>query len=170
MKHQPVELRSLMPDETTGVADCESGRPTSVEPAEDVPRSAPVPSAIPTPDAVCDAADPTGVVVWHRKHLRVDDHRALSQAVADGDAVCPLFVFDPAFYGGDGLACDARIRVLEEAVASLDRVYAETPTPVTRVNAADMTARAEGYADAALPLDSERQRLRETTGGISPAP
>ena len=137
-----------MPDETTGVADCESGRSASIEPTEDVPRSAPVPSAIPTPDAVCDAADPTGVVVWHRKHLRVDDHRALSRAIADGDAVCPLFIFDPAFYGGDGLACDARIRVLEEAVASLDRVYAEAPTPVTRVNAADMTARAEAMMAA----------------------
>jgi len=148
-----------MPDETTDVTDRESGRSASVEPAEDGPRSAPVPSAIPTPDAVCDATDPTGVVVWHRKHLRVDDHRALSRAIADGDAVCPLFVFDPAFYGGDGLACDARIRVLEEAVASLDRVYAETPTPVMRVKTGDTTARAEAMmtadsADASTGTDA----------------
>ena len=137
-----------MPDETTGMADREGGRSIAVEPAEGAPRSAPIPSVIPTPDAVCDAPDPTGVVVWHRKHLRVDDHRALSQAVADGDAVCPLFVFDPAFYGGDGLACDARIRVLEEAVTSLDRVYAATPAQETRVKTGDTTARAEAMMAA----------------------
>ena len=137
-----------MPDETTGMADREGGRSIAVEPAEGAPRSAPIPSVIPTPDAVCDAPDPTGVVVWHRKHLRVDDHRALSQAVADGDAVCPLFVFDPAFYGGDGLACDARIRVLEEAVTSLDRVYAATPAQETRVKTGDTTARTEAMMAA----------------------
>lgn len=62
--------------------------------------------------------------MWHRKHLRVEDQLVLSRAVADGDAVCPLFVFDPTFYEDGGLACNARIRLLEEAVASLDRLYA----------------------------------------------
>ena len=126
-----------MPDETTGAAGREPGRSTAVGTDEDAPRPAPTASAIPTPAAVCDTADPTGIVVWHRKHLRIDDHRALSRAVTKGDAVCPLFIFDPAFYGGDGLACDARIRVIEEAVASLDRMYAATPAQVTRVASTD---------------------------------
>ncbi|WP_436903499.1 deoxyribodipyrimidine photo-lyase/cryptochrome family protein [Halovenus halobia] len=81
---------------------------------------------IPRPGEVTAEPDATGVVVWHRKHLRVEDHRALAEAVADGDVVCPLFVFDPAFYE-DGLACDARIRFLHEAVTSLSRLYATTP-------------------------------------------
>jgi deoxyribodipyrimidine photo-lyase len=88
---------------------------------------------IPTPEAVCETAGDTvtGYVVWHRNHLRVEDHRALSTAIADGDVVCPLFVFDPTFYDGDGLACDARIRFLHEAVASLDRLYSAAPTQST---------------------------------------
>jgi deoxyribodipyrimidine photo-lyase len=90
-----------------------------------------VPTApeIPSPASVCAGNDPTGYVVWHRKHLRTDDHRALAGAVADGDVVCPLFVFDPTFYGDGGMACDSRLRVLHEAVASLDSLYATVPTP-----------------------------------------
>ena len=109
-----------MPDE----ADAQravSGADGDATPSD---HTVPTSSMIPTPEAICDATDPTGVVVWHRKHLRVDDHLALSQAIADGDVVCPLFVFDPAFYADGGLACDARIRLLEEALTSLDRLYA----------------------------------------------
>ena len=95
--------------------------------------TSPLASEIPPPGAVTGGADATGYVVWHRKHLRTDDHRALARAVADGDAVCPLFVFDPGFYGEGGLACDARLRFLHESVASLDRLYATVPTQtVTR--------------------------------------
>jgi len=36
--------------------------------------------------------------------------------------------------------------------------------------AREMSIRARDYADAGLPLDSERKRLRETPGGINPAP
>jgi len=85
-----------------------------------------LPASIPTPTAVSDRDDPTGYVVWHRKHLRIDDHLAVTRAVADGDVVCPLFIFDPSFYGGDGLACDARLRFLHETVTSLDTLYAAT--------------------------------------------
>ncbi len=90
----------------------------------------PLASEIPTPAAVCGGDDPTGCVVWHRKHLRTADHLALARAVETADTVCPLFVFDPAFYGSDGIACDARVRLLHEALASLDRLYAASPTPV----------------------------------------
>ena len=73
-------------------------------------------------------SDVNGCVVWHRKHLRTADHRALAHAVADADIICPLFVFDPTFYDGDGLACDARIKFLHEAIDSLDQLYATAPT------------------------------------------
>lgn len=86
--------------------------------------AAPTTADIQPPAAVVDDADATGCVVWHRKHLRVADQRALADATASADVVCPLFVFDPSFYGGDGLACDARLRLFTEAVASLNRRYA----------------------------------------------
>ncbi len=101
------------------MADTESG--------DDAGPTVPTPPEIPSPAAVCEGDDATGYVVWHRKHLRTDDQRALAEAVADGDVVCPLFVFDPTFYGDGGLACDARLRFLHEAVASLDRLYATVP-------------------------------------------
>ncbi len=66
----------------------------------------------------------SGVVVWHRRGLRTADHPALAAASEIGDRVLPLFVFDPAFYGDDGLACDARIRFLHESLADLDEQYA----------------------------------------------
>jgi deoxyribodipyrimidine photo-lyase len=109
----------------------------------------PAPAAIPTPEAVVGEDDATGYVVWHRKHLRTDDHLALSRAVAAGDAVCPLFAFDPTFYGDGGLACDARVRFLHEAVTSLDRLYAATPA-----DAVERSARPSPDAvPAELPLD-----------------
>ena len=76
-------------------------------------------------------ADPTildvptvddGTVVWHRRQLRTADHLAVARATREYDVVCPLFVFDPAFYD-DGLACDSRIRFLHECLADLQRAY-----------------------------------------------
>ena len=78
--------------------------------------SAPLPSMpaeVPSPPA-----DGRGVVVWHREHLRTDDHLPLARASA-ADAVLPVFVFDPAFYGEDGLACDA----VERGVENEQRQY-----------------------------------------------
>jgi len=43
--------------------------------------AAPGASEIPRPAAVAAADEPSGYVVWHRKHLRLDDHRALTRAV-----------------------------------------------------------------------------------------
>lgn len=70
----------------------------------------------------------TTIAVWHRADLRTADNAALAaaaEAVADGDAdsVAPLFVFDPRYYGGSGLACDARLRFLHECLRDLDRQY-----------------------------------------------
>jgi len=112
--------------------------------------------AIPRPEDACDTADATGIVVWHRKHLRVDDQLAVTRAVSDGDVVCPLFVFDPSFYEADGLACDARIRFLEEAVASLDRLYATAPTPTVTRSARD---------DRADPAESNAADTGTATDG-----
>lgn len=69
-------------------------------------------------------ADTTGAVVWHRDDLRLDDQAAVA-AGAEADRLLPLFVFDPAFYGPDGLACDARLRFLHECLDDLDRRYRE---------------------------------------------
>jgi deoxyribodipyrimidine photo-lyase len=76
----------------------------------------------PTAGRIPDPPGSRGVVVWHREHLRVADHPALATA-ARADAVLPLFVFDPAFYGDAGLACDARIRFLHECLQDLDDAY-----------------------------------------------
>jgi deoxyribodipyrimidine photo-lyase len=65
-----------------------------------------------------------GCVVWHRRNLRTTDHGALTHATREYDTVLPLFVFDPAFYGPDGLACDTRIQFLHESLESLERLYA----------------------------------------------
>ena len=97
---------------------------SGAETGDDHPTSVPTKSAIPAPDSVAESGA-TGVVVWHHKHLRVEDHRALAEAIAEADVVCPLFVFDPTFYE-DGIACDARIRFLHEAVTSLSRLYGAT--------------------------------------------
>lgn len=40
------------------------------------------------------------IVVWLRNDLRIHDHPALAQAVADGDEVIPLYIVDPAIYNG----------------------------------------------------------------------
>jgi len=64
----------------------------------------------------------TGAVVWHRDHLRVSDHPAVA-AAAEYDEMLPLFVFDPAFYGPDGLACDSRIGFLHDCLADLNDQY-----------------------------------------------
>jgi deoxyribodipyrimidine photo-lyase len=104
----------------------------------------PLASEIPAPGAVSLGDDTTGYVVWHRKHLRTDDHLALTRAVADGDVVCPLFVFDPSFYGDGGLACDARLRFLHEAVASLDRLYATVPVRTVTRQTPDSRDRLDG--------------------------
>jgi deoxyribodipyrimidine photo-lyase len=74
------------------------------------------PRSVPEPDG-------TGVVVWHREGLRTADHPALAAAARMGDVVCPLFVFDPAFYDERGLACDARVRFLHESLTDLDAQY-----------------------------------------------
>jgi deoxyribodipyrimidine photo-lyase len=64
-------------------------------------------------------------VLWHRRNLRLPDNRAVEVATESFGAVCPLFVFDPAFYGESGLACDARLRFLHECLADLEDAYAD---------------------------------------------
>jgi deoxyribodipyrimidine photo-lyase len=113
--------------------------------------TSPLASEIPTPEAVCDRESATGYVVWHRKHLRTADHLALARAVDEGDVVCPLFVFDPSFYAERGLACDTRVRLLHEAIASLDRLYAAAPTRTV----ARPGERSRDRLAAATPLEPE---------------
>ena len=83
----------------------------------EAPNDRPQRGAIPAPPE-----GESGTVVWHREHLRVTDHPAVA-AAADADHMLPVFVFDPSFYGADGLACDARIDVLHDCLADLDAQY-----------------------------------------------
>jgi deoxyribodipyrimidine photo-lyase len=73
-------------------------------------------------DAVRGTGVTRSILVWHRDDLRTADNAALAAAAADGDP-CPVFVFDPRYYGERSLACDARLRFLHECVADLDRQY-----------------------------------------------
>ena len=70
-------------------------------------------------------ADGDACVVWHRRHLRIPDHPAVTHATREYATVCPLFVFDPRFYGPDALACDARRRFLHESLTDLGERYAD---------------------------------------------
>ena len=105
------------------------------------------PGGLPSPPTV---AEESACVLWHRRHLRVPDHPAVAYATREYETVCPLFVFDPHFYGSDALACDARRRFLHESlVAQLDEVPdAERP---------------EGWEE--MPLD-ERLRFAIEEGAL----
>jgi deoxyribodipyrimidine photo-lyase len=84
--------------------------------------ASPIPT-VPAAETVPAPPDGAGCVLWHRRNLRTTDHPALAYAAREYDRVMPVFVFDPAFYGPDGLACDARIQVLHESLSSLRRLY-----------------------------------------------
>jgi deoxyribodipyrimidine photo-lyase len=72
------------------------------------------------------------VLVWHRADLRTADNAALAAAVADDDTrPVPAFVFDPAYYGEDALACDARRRFLHESLRDLRRQYRDLGSDLT---------------------------------------
>ncbi|WP_233740858.1 FAD-binding domain-containing protein [Halobaculum saliterrae] len=80
---------------------------------------------VPSPPAV---AEGSACVLWHRRHLRVPDQPAVTYATREYETVCPLFVFDPHFYGEDALACDARRRFLHESLSDLGDQYADRDT------------------------------------------
>nr|WP_280585347.1 deoxyribodipyrimidine photo-lyase [Halorubrum sp. Boch-26] len=88
--------------------------------------------------SLADSEATAGTVVWHREDLRIADNTALAAAAstrsadATGDAdptVLPLFVFDPAFFGDRGMACDARIDFLHDCLRDLDRQYRDVGAP-----------------------------------------
>jgi len=72
-----------------------------------------------------------GCVVWHTRQLRTQDQPALAYAEDEYATVLPAFVFDPAFYGEAGLACDARIQFLHECLADLNDQYRERGSELT---------------------------------------
>lgn len=74
-------------------------------------------------DAIPVPPEEGGCVLWHRRNLRLSDHPALGYAAREYGTLLPLFVFDPAFYGPDGLACDARIEFLHDSLESLAGLY-----------------------------------------------
>ncbi|MFM7320836.1 MAG: cryptochrome/photolyase family protein [Armatimonadota bacterium] len=58
-------------------------------------------------------------VVWFRRGLRVDDHRALRAAVDSGRPILPLFILDRRMLDDSGIA-PARIAFLFEGLRALD--------------------------------------------------
>ncbi len=73
----------------------------------------------------------SGVVVWHRRHLRTSDHPAVTYATNHYDAVIPVFIFDPGFYSGSGLACDSRISFLHDCLRDLNNQYERVDSAIT---------------------------------------
>ncbi|WP_277556100.1 FAD-binding domain-containing protein [Halobaculum limi] len=74
------------------------------------------------------SADGDACVIWHRRHLRIPDQPAVTHATRAYATVCPLFVFDPHFYQGDALVCDARREFLHESLADLADQYDDADT------------------------------------------
>ena len=69
-----------------------------------------------------DGADDV-CLLWQCRHLRTADQPAIEYATERYGTILPVFIVDPAFYGKDGLACDARIRFLCESLADLTDQY-----------------------------------------------
>jgi deoxyribodipyrimidine photo-lyase len=67
---------------------------------------------------VSRAAGRRVAVVWYRRDLRVNDHAALSAAVASADTVVPLFVLDDRLLAGRGAAPD-RVAFMLASVRAL---------------------------------------------------
>jgi len=66
----------------------------------------------------------------------------------------PLFVFDPAFYGDRGTACDARIEFLHDCLRDLDRQYPDVGAPgltYAHGDSIDVLGRFVDAADGPLP-------------------
>jgi deoxyribodipyrimidine photo-lyase len=61
---------------------------------------------------------PRRSIVWFRRDLRLADHPALTEAIADFDTVMPLFVMDERLLAS---AAPARAWFLRQSVAELDR-------------------------------------------------
>jgi len=111
----------------------------------------------------------SGVIVWHRRGLRTADHPALAAASEIGDRVLPVFVFDPAFYGDDGLACDARLELLHESVASLRRLYQAVGATLSYAHG-DTLSVLSALSDAGWDVVATRTRPRGTASGATTEP
>ena len=93
-----------------------------------------------------------GAVVWHRTDLRIADNPVLAAAADGSDTtdrrLLPLFVFDPAFYGDGGTACDARIEFLHDCLRDLDRQYRDVGGAGVTYAHGDPIAVLERFVDA----------------------
>lgn len=106
------------------------------------------------PDVVPPGDD--GCVVWHCRHLRTRDHPVLAYAAAEYATLLPVFIFDPSFYGPEGLACDARIQFLHESIADLADQYGDRDGALTLCHGDPvqlLTAFAEAGWDIATTAD-----------------
>ncbi|KAK4534997.1 hypothetical protein CDCA_CDCA03G1022 [Cyanidium caldarium] len=71
------------------------------------------------------AAGKGTVLLWHRSDLRLDDNPALAAAVAEGNAVLPVYCFDPRQFGKTSFGFEKtgryRAKFLIESVEDLRR-------------------------------------------------
>ena len=88
-------------------------------------------------------------VVWFRRDLRVNDHPALLDAVASGDAVAPLFVVDDALVGGRWRSRN-RLWFMHASVTALARDLEAlgAPLSIVRGRPADVVPAFAAAADA----------------------
>ena len=61
-----------------------------------------------------------GILVWLRRDLRSDDHRALSEALADGQRVWCVFVFDREILDALPTRSDRRVEFIWDSLVELD--------------------------------------------------
>lgn len=107
------------------------------------------------------------VLFWFRRDLRLEDNVGLAHALAENDAVVPIFIFDKTIL--DGLpAADRRVEFIHGAVAELKRALqqagsdlvvrhaaAETEVPaLARQFGASMVYTNEDYEPAAHARDA----------------
>lgn len=101
---------------------------------------------------------PRIAVAWFRRDLRLHDHPALTAALAEADAVVPLFVFDDSLLTGRWPAPN-RVWFMRESVAALSGALAERGAAlrILRGRPADVVpafAREIGASDVYLTRDA----------------
>jgi len=118
-------------------------------------------------------------VVWFRRDLRLHDHEPLRAAVAEGDAVVPLFVWDPHAWARDPMTGQGRMgpfraRFWLEAVADLEarleavggRLWTEVGAPREVVPRVARAVGANAVHFHRLPTDEEARTEADVATGL----
>ena len=57
-------------------------------------------------------------IIWFRRDLRIGDHPALLEAIANGDEIVPVFILDPSLINAAGTK---RLAYLGQSLRELDK-------------------------------------------------